>query len=76
MGKYEPVLNKELIVSLVSAVIACLVAFGLPFSNDQKVAVLTLVGVVCTMFFGGGVVVRSLVTPTAKLDEQTGNPVR
>lgn len=72
MSRYEPVINKEVIVSIVSAVIACMVAFNHGFTNEQQVAILGLVGAVCAMFFGGGMVVRSVVTPTAKLDEQVG----
>ena len=52
------------ITGLVVAVITLVVAFGIPISDDQRSAIVGLVGAVLAILGGG--VVRSQVTPTNK----------
>lgn len=49
--------------TLVGAVIALLVAFGVPISAEQKTAVITLVSAALAIY------ARSKVVPSAKIDE-------
>lgn len=53
------------ITALVVAVITLIVAFGTPIDDSQRSAIVGLVGAVLAILGGG--VVRSQVTPTAKL---------
>ena len=52
------------ITGLVVAVITLVVAFGIPISDDQRSAIVGLVGAVLAILGAG--VVRSQVTPLAK----------
>jgi len=52
-------------VALANAALLVAVSFGLPVTNDQKVAVDTLLGALLAV--GAGVVIRSRVTPVAAM---------
>ena|SRR5215207_5662965 len=68
--KFEPVLNAQIISTFVAAIIACLVAFNVPITNDQRIALLSLVGAICAIFFGGAVVARNNVYPVEKVEDE------
>ena len=57
----EPAVIVGMITSLAAAVIACLVAFGLPLTDDQVQALLGLVAVVGPIV--AAVITRGKVTP-------------
>lgn len=67
--KTEPLLTTASLGALAAAVIAVLVAFGLPITDQQQVAVLGLVAVVSP--FALAIVARQFVTPTSQVLEQT-----
>ena len=60
--KSEP----ALIVGIVVAVVALVVAFGVPISEDQKAGIVGVVTAVLALL-GNGAVVRSAVTPNTKV---------
>ena len=65
--KYEPLISVSSIVAAATAVIALLVAFGVPLTEDQKVAILGLVGVIAPVIVA--LVTRGKVTPNAAVVE-------
>ena len=65
--KYEPLISISSIVAAATAVIALLVAFGVPLTEDQKVAILGLVGVIAPVIVA--LVTRGKVTPNAAVVE-------
>ncbi len=65
--KTEPVISTATITAAVSAVIGVLVAFGVPLSEDQKVAVLALVAVAAPLVV---ILARKYVTPNGKVVER------
>lgn len=65
--KTEPVISTATITAAVSAVIGVLVAFGVPLTDDQKVAVLALVGVAAPLVV---ILARKYVTPNASVVER------
>ena len=65
--KYEPLISVSSIVAAATAVIALLVAFGVPLTEDQKVAILGLVGVLAPVIVA--LVTRGKVTPNAAVVE-------
>ena len=65
--KYEPLISISSIVAGATAVIALLVAFGVPLTEDQKVAILGLVGVLAPVIVA--LVTRGKVTPNAAVVE-------
>ena len=65
--KHEPLISVSSIVAAATAVIALLVAFGVPLTEDQKVAILGLVGVVAPVIVA--LVTRGKVTPNAAVVE-------
>ena len=65
--KYEPLISISSIVAGATAVIALLVAFGVPINQDQKVAILGLVGVLAPVIVA--LVTRGKVTPNAAVVE-------
>ena len=65
--KYEPLISISSIVAAATAVIALLVAFGVPLTEDQKVAILGLVGVIAPVVVA--LVTRGKVTPNAAVVE-------
>ena len=65
--KYEPLISVSSIVAATTAVIALLVAFGVPLTEDQKVAILGLVGVLAPVIVA--LVTRGRVTPNAAVVE-------
>ena len=65
--KYEPLISISSIVAAATAVIALLVAFGVPLTEDQKVAILGLVGVLAPVIVA--LVARPKVTPNAAVVE-------
>ena len=67
MMKYEPLISISSIVAAATAVIALLVAFGVPLTEDQKVAILGLVGVLAPVIVA--LVTRGKVTPNAAVVE-------
>jgi uncharacterized membrane protein (DUF441 family) len=71
--KREPVLTSASIVALVAALIAVLAAFGLPLSDDQTTAVVSLVGVVAPLVVA--LLSRPRVTPIADPKTDEGIPL-
>lgn len=69
MGKFEPVINGYTIPALVTAVIGLLIAFGVPVTQEQQVAILAFTGAVLAVFGLSAAVVRSQVTPVEKVEE-------
>ena len=65
--KHEPLISISSIVAGATAVIALLVAFGVPLTEDQKVAILGLVGVLAPVIVA--LVTRGKVTPNAAVVE-------
>ena len=65
--KQEPLISISSIVAGATAVIALLVAFGVPLTEDQKVAILGLVGVLAPVIVA--LVTRGKVTPNAAVVE-------
>ena len=65
--KHEPLISISSIVAAATAVIALLVAFGVPLTEDQKVAILGLVGVLAPVIVA--LVTRGKVTPNAAVVE-------
>ena len=65
--KYEPLISVSSIVAAATAVVALLVAFGVPLTEDQKVAILGLVGVLAPVIVA--LVTRGKVTPNAAVVE-------
>jgi hypothetical protein len=65
--KYEPLISISSIVAGATAVLALLVAFGVPLTEDQKVAILGLVGVLAPVIVA--LVTRGKVTPNAAVVE-------
>jgi hypothetical protein len=65
--KYEPLISISSIVAAATAVLALLVAFGVPLTEDQKVAILGLVGVLAPVIVA--LVTRGKVTPNAAVVE-------
>ena len=65
--KYEPLISVSSIVAAATAVVALLVAFGVPLTEDQKVAILGVVGVVAPVIVA--LVTRGKVTPNAAVVE-------
>lgn len=65
--KYEPLISISSIVAAATAVVALLVAFGVPLTEDQKVAILGLVGVIAPVIVA--LVTRGKVTPNAAVVE-------
>lgn len=66
----EPLVTGATVVALVTAILACAVAFGAPISTDQREAILGVVGVVAPIAVA--LLVRSHVTPTLKVNADTG----
>lgn len=65
--KYEPLISISSIVAGATAIIALLVAFGVPLTEDQKVAILGLVGVLAPVIVA--LVTRGKVTPNGAVVE-------
>ena len=65
--KYEPLISISSIVAGATAIVALLVAFGVPLTEDQKVAILGLVGVLAPVIVA--LVTRGKVTPNAAVVE-------
>ena len=69
----EPLLTKASWVSLVTAVIAVAVAFGLPLSDEQQKALIALAGVLAPV--AAAVWARGQVTPVADPRDDDGQPL-
>lgn len=54
-------------VGIVNAIILLVVSFGLPITNEQKIAIDGLVGTVAVLL--GAILVRQNVTPSIKVEE-------
>ena len=65
--KHEPLISISSIVAAATAIVALLVAFGVPLTEDQKVAILGLVGVIAPVIVA--LVTRGKVTPNAAVVE-------
>lgn len=65
--KYEPLISISSIVAGATAIVALLVAFGVPLTEDQKVAILGFVGVLAPVIVA--LVTRGRVTPNAAVVE-------
>lgn len=63
----EPVLFTQ----LVAALLALAVAFGVPVTEEQRQAILQVVGIVVAIFLGGAVVARSKAFAPATVDRLT-----
>lgn len=59
--KNEPLVTRASITALVAAVLALLVSFGVDLSNDQRTAILGIVGVVAPLAVA--LVTRHRVSP-------------
>ena len=68
----EPAITAGGITALVSALIALGAAFGMPITDAQKTAILSLVAIVAPIAVG--LVVRGFVTPTKKLTTDAPAP--
>ncbi|WP_058234106.1 hypothetical protein [Devriesea agamarum] len=66
----EPVISAATITAIVAALIALLIAFGIPISEDQKVAILGLVAVIAPIIV---MVARKYVTPNSKVLEHVSD---
>lgn len=73
MTRREPLITAATITALVTAVIALLVAFGVPMSDDQQAAILGLVAVLAPVVVG--LLARAKVTPTADPRTDDGEPL-
>ena len=60
----EPVL----VTQLVAAVLSLVVAFGVPVTDEQRQAILQVVGIVVSIFLGGAVVARSRAWAPASVE--------
>ena len=66
-------LEPVLVTQLVAAVLALLVAFGIPVTDEQRQAILQVVGIVVSIFLGGAVVARSRAYAPATVDRLTAD---
>lgn len=66
--RYEPVVITNIITGFVTALIVLVVSFGVDITDDQKNAILTVVGCLALAF--ATYVSRSKVTPVAKLEDK------
>lgn len=64
----EPVVTVASITAGVTAILALLVAFGLPLTGDQQTAILAVVAVVAPPVVA--LIARRLVTPTSRVAAQ------
>lgn len=64
----EPLVTVSTITAIAAAVIGVLVAFAVPLTEDQQVAILALVGVLAPVVVA--LVVRPKVTPEAKAQDR------
>lgn len=62
----EPVL----VTQLVAAILALAVAFGAPINDEQRQAVLQVVGIVVSIFLGGAVIARSRAYAPATVERE------
>lgn len=69
----EPLLNTATITALGSALVALLVAFGLPLNDTQETAIIGLVSVVAPLVVA--LVARSKVTPVTDPRTESGAPL-
>lgn len=67
--KNEPAVTTGTIVAIVSALIAVIVAFGLPLTDEQQNAIIGAVSVIAPLVVA--VVVRPRVTPNSKVINAT-----
>lgn len=63
----EPVL----VTQLVAAILALAVAFGVPVTDEQRQAILQVVGIVVSIFLGGAVIARSKAWAPASVERAT-----
>jgi hypothetical protein len=61
----EPAVTTGTITAIVTALIAVLVAFGLPLTSDQQDAILGLIAVAAPLV--AAVIIRPKVTPNSKV---------
>lgn len=73
MNTLSPVWNAAAISSIVSAIIALLVAFGVPLTEQQTAAILSFVAVAAP--FVVALVVAPKVTPLANPTDEDGHPL-
>ena len=66
--RYEPVVITNVITGLVTAFIVLFIAFGVPITEEQKAAILTLVSGLALVI--ATYVARDKVTPMAKLEDK------
>lgn len=69
----EPVLTAGAVVALVTALLAVLAAFGLPLTDDQTTAVVSLISVVAPIVVA--LLARPKVTPLADPKTNDGTPL-
>ena len=64
-------LEPVLVTQLVAAILALAVAFGVPVTDEQRQAILQVVGIVVSIFLGGAVIARSRAVAPATVDRLT-----
>lgn len=64
----EPLITASGVTALVAALIALLVAFGVPVTDQQREAILSLVAILAPLAVA--LLARAHVTPTVKADAQ------
>jgi hypothetical protein len=64
----EPAVTAGVVVALATAVLALLIAFKVPITDDQRTAILGVVAVLAP--FIAALIIRAFVTPTKKVDQQ------
>lgn len=69
----EPAVTGGSVVAVVTALLALVVAFGVPITDQQREAILAVVGVVAPLAVA--LLVRKHVTPTAKVEDQVAQAV-
>jgi hypothetical protein len=68
----EPVMTAAGIAAVVGAVLVLAASFGMPLTEEQRTAILTVVGALAPILLG--LWARSQVTPVAKLEQVPSGP--
>ena len=63
-------LEPVLVTQLVASVLALAVAFGVPVTEEQRQAILQVVGIIVAIFLGGAVVARSKAYAPATVERE------
>jgi hypothetical protein len=68
----EPVMTAAGIAAVVGAVLVLAASFGMPLTEEQRTAILTVVGALAPILLG--LWARSQVTPVSKLEQVPSGP--